>query len=428
MPTTLFTNPDAPTVKLVKIGNGKSHHLAHLIDGVSAVQTFCGKVWTNSETNPDTNRCKRCAKVWDKLTAEFWADDTAESVEAVENRRVASASPESDENLDSESTPSLVGCFMIFNDIEYKIVDQTPDQVVGGGFPNDWLIMQAQDGSGRVLIQVRDIEADSLTVTPVPTRPVVKVFPPLRPTPVEPAPALTSYEIPLTLSEFLAVDDVEPVQPRDLDAKMPIGHVIEVGEFRNVSDAPKVYAPEVYVGTDSDGQISDGHESDMISDLNRQGWSVETGWSGQYSYSGPIMHPSEFIGRYMADHILDNPGFWVACEVTTLDTEEPAGWVLLHRETAPSNSVTVAELDSNPWNPAPAVVPAPRKPFTPADLDAMNLRRHVGSKVQLFGGPRRFARLSRVLPRVGSNPPAVMVEFPNGHSARYSLANVLLAG
>ena len=295
MTTPLFTNPDAPTVKLVKIGNGKSHHLTRTFEGVANELTFCGKVWTATETDSDTDRCKRCAKAWDKLTAEFWANESAESVEVVENRRVASVSPESDENLDSESTPSLIGCFVVFNDTEFKIIDQTPDQVVGGGFPNDWLTMQALDGTGRVSIQVRDIERDNLTVTPVATRPVVKAFPPLKPRPTAPATPkpLVTTETPLTLSEFLAANNVKPTpRPRPSDRSLP----------------------------------------------------------------------------------------------------------------------------------------KPRAPFTPADLDALNQRRRLGSEVLLHGGPRRFARLASVLPRVGDNPPAVMVEFSNGHTARYALGDVLLAG
>lgn len=82
------------------------------------------------------------------------------------------------------------------------------------------------------------------------------------------------------------------------------------------------------------------------------GWELLTGYTGQYSYNGPVMHPSEFIGGGMARHILETPGDYVALIVNgycTLedDTEcnpdtgcdcEPAGWAVAFKpleESAP---------------------------------------------------------------------------------------------
>lgn len=40
------------------------------------------------------------------------------------------------------------------------------------------------------------------------------------------------------------------------------------------------------------------------------GWELLTGFTGQYSYNGPAMHPSEYIGGGLARHILDTPGLY----------------------------------------------------------------------------------------------------------------------
>jgi len=90
------------------------------------------------------------------------------------------------------------------------------------------------------------------------------------------------------------------------------------------------HAPEVRIDTDEDGSIMPEHEDDMVESLRRQGWEPETGWTGQYLYSGAIMHPSEYIGGSLARHILETPGYWATCEVET-DGDELAGWLVAHR-------------------------------------------------------------------------------------------------
>ena len=40
------------------------------------------------------------------------------------------------------------------------------------------------------------------------------------------------------------------------------------------------------------------------------GWELLTGFSGQYSYNGPGMHASEYIGGGLAQHILDTTGLY----------------------------------------------------------------------------------------------------------------------
>lgn len=92
------------------------------------------------------------------------------------------------------------------------------------------------------------------------------------------------------------------------------------------------YAPESYIDGDEDGQILAKHEKDWREGIERAGWEVLDGWSGQYKYSGPIMHASEYIGGDLADHIRETPGYWVWTTVEFIGNSEPAGWVLCHRE------------------------------------------------------------------------------------------------
>lgn len=79
-------------------------------------------------------------------------------------------------------------------------------------------------------------------------------------------------------------------------------------------------------------------------DVQGDGWELMNGYSGQQSYSGPVMHPSEFIGGRMADDILSTPGLYVAVVVSDdeecqaycpedCDGEhEPAGWAVARKD------------------------------------------------------------------------------------------------
>lgn len=121
----------------------------------------------------------------------------------------------------------------------------------------------------------------------------------------------------------------------NLNEIMDIDHVVRVNPDRTVSDAPGVYAPELRMQTlgDEYGSILDEHEEDFCKQAEDQGgWEVLRGFTGQYSYNGVVMHPSEFIGGYLEDHILDHPGLYVAVVVETDDDDEPAGWAVLYRE------------------------------------------------------------------------------------------------
>jgi len=118
---------------------------------------------------------------------------------------------------------------------------------------------------------------------------------------------------------------------------MEFDHVIFVsGDGQIHEDFDEMYAPEVYVALDEDGQISADAEVSMIDDVIGQGWDLLSGWTGQYRYNGAIMHDSEYIGGGLAAHIRENPGFYVAVVVMGMpydedDEYEPVGWAVAHQ-------------------------------------------------------------------------------------------------
>lgn len=73
------------------------------------------------------------------------------------------------------------------------------------------------------------------------------------------------------------------------------------------------------------------HDGDNVSaaepDDPGDGWTYETGRTGQYSYNGAHMHSSEYIGGGLAKDILETPGHWVAVALYPLcagpDGQEP---------------------------------------------------------------------------------------------------------
>jgi hypothetical protein len=111
------------------------------------------------------------------------------------------------------------------------------------------------------------------------------------------------------------------------------GTVIQTGESG-------VWAPEVCVELDDDGQILDVAESAMVEAVESAGWELMTGYSRQSGYAGPIMHSCEYVGGDMEQDILERPGLYVVVEVTGLhpDPESeaggydaPVGWVVARR-------------------------------------------------------------------------------------------------
>lgn len=107
-----------------------------------------------------------------------------------------------------------------------------------------------------------------------------------------------------------------------LNDRMEFDHVIRVHADGSVTDEPGTYAPEVYMDSDLSTEVPDG-------------WVLLNGYSGQDSYSGPVMHASEFIGGGMESDILAEPGVYVAVVVTALDAEDDednvAGWAVARK-------------------------------------------------------------------------------------------------
>lgn len=118
-----------------------------------------------------------------------------------------------------------------------------------------------------------------------------------------------------------------------LNSDMQPDHVVQINEDGAVEDGhvQGVYAPELHVGTDEDDQILPEHDKALMEDATRQGWTLLRGWSQQDGYGGPLMHPSEFVGGRLEDHIRENPGLYVAVVIDT-EGDQPAGWAIAYRE------------------------------------------------------------------------------------------------
>lgn len=125
---------------------------------------------------------------------------------------------------------------------------------------------------------------------------------------------------------------------KPLNELMEFDHIVEVHKDGTVTDADSVR------GYFDLNVASDGTDEFDMS----EGWELLSGFTGQYSYNGPVMHPSEFIGGGMERYILEHPGYYVALVVearcdydgsTDCDPEtgcncEPAGWAVAFK---PSN-------------------------------------------------------------------------------------------
>jgi hypothetical protein len=133
--------------------------------------------------------------------------------------------------------------------------------------------------------------------------------------------------------EKIARDQTEPVtEPGKLNGVMEFDHVIRVKDGSRVAEPEGIHAPELYMSTADDGQILDEHERDYREQAERQGWQLLTGWTGQHGYRGLVMHPSEYVGGNLAEHILGRPGDYVAVTVETDDGQGLAGWAIAYRE------------------------------------------------------------------------------------------------
>ncbi|UDL16707.1 hypothetical protein SEA_ATUIN_14 [Arthrobacter phage Atuin] len=130
------------------------------------------------------------------------------------------------------------------------------------------------------------------------------------------------------------MEKIANVNRDNLNDVMEFDHVIRVHKDGTVSHRDgKHHAPDLTMEVDEDGQSIHADDSDIKRDAESSGWELLSGWTGQQGYRGPVMHPSEYIGGRLADHILETPGYYVVTEVRTDDPEdeEGAGWAIAYR-------------------------------------------------------------------------------------------------
>lgn len=105
---------------------------------------------------------------------------------------------------------------------------------------------------------------------------------------------------------------------KPLNDIMEFDHVIQVLEDGIVLHIKDVYAPEL-----RDGELHQHWEGPQ--------WTLLDGYSGQYGYSGPLMHQSEVISGGMERDILAIPGLYVALANYPLDDSDPTEWAVAYR-------------------------------------------------------------------------------------------------
>ena len=117
-----------------------------------------------------------------------------------------------------------------------------------------------------------------------------------------------------------------------LNDLMEFDHPVVSDGNGNVTDAPSgVYAPEVSVDLDDEGQMTSLDPSDIYVSSP---WMLLNGFSGQDRYPGPIMHPSEFVGGGLETYIRENPGVYATVVVTGIggpeDDDNAVGWAVAY--------------------------------------------------------------------------------------------------
>jgi hypothetical protein len=119
----------------------------------------------------------------------------------------------------------------------------------------------------------------------------------------------------------------------NLNERMEFDHVIRIHDDGLAEDVygEGIYAPELSIDCDDEGQISTADDDAMWHDALEQGWVLLTGHTGQWGYKGPLMHSSEYVGGGLERAIRDTPGYYV-CVAINDRLGNAAGWVVAFRE------------------------------------------------------------------------------------------------
>jgi hypothetical protein len=120
---------------------------------------------------------------------------------------------------------------------------------------------------------------------------------------------------------------------------MEFDHVITVSADGTITDSTQ----DFYGDVSMELVDADSGRWELRAELG-DGWELLSGFSGQYGYSGPCMHPSEFIGGGLERHIRETPGHYVAVVVESdcgytedgCNAEdgcycEPDGWAVAYK-------------------------------------------------------------------------------------------------
>lgn len=103
---------------------------------------------------------------------------------------------------------------------------------------------------------------------------------------------------------------------RSLNDIMEFDHIVKVDAEGNVTDTDmSVGSTKAYFDLNV---TPDGTDEFELS----EGWSLLSGFTGQYGYNGPVMHPSEYVGGGLERHILETPGYYVVLEVGAYDSHD----------------------------------------------------------------------------------------------------------
>lgn len=108
------------------------------------------------------------------------------------------------------------------------------------------------------------------------------------------------------------------VTAETLTHKVDFDSPFRVNEDGTISRGIGIYAPEQIMGD----EIDDKDRKKLVYDFpGYPQWELISGFSGQDSYAGPVMHNSEYLGGGMAEYVLENPGVYCLLAVSW-DPEE----------------------------------------------------------------------------------------------------------